>query len=130
MSVSPADFLEIAQELLSEEKEIDYRSAANRAYYSAYHFCMPVADSLPHVPLRKQGTHERLIEKLKRHPIRKRSRDRDGKIRALGVYLEKGKPLRVHADYWITREFDRRKAEDLIEIAVQIRDAITEIEHD
>ena len=128
MAVSPRDLLQMARQLMSEDKEINYRTAANRAYYSAFHCCRPLAESLPQAPTRKKGSHDRLIERLKHHPIKKVSLGRDEKIRTLGFLWGRCKSLRTRADYRIGGEFNRNKAEDLIEMAVQIHGTITEIE--
>ena len=128
MAVSPLDLLQMARQLMSEEKEINYRSAANRAYYCAFHACTFVAASLPQSSNRRGGPHEKLIAKLKNHPVRRPSRARDNSIRALGNFLDNGKALRVEADYRIGGEFNRNKAEELILTAVRIGEIITEIE--
>ena len=127
MAVSPNDLLEMARRLLSGNEEIDFRTAANRAYYSSYHFCKPLADSLPRTRSRKRGSHERLIERLKTLRIRNASRTRDKKFRAFGYFLNIGKPLRVEADYRIDTVFGRAKAEQLILTATKIRDVISEL---
>ena len=128
MAVTPRDLLQMARQLMSESKEINYRTAANRAYYCAFHACGLVANSLPQDSRRGGGSHEKLISKLKNHPVRRSSRARDNSIRALGNFLDNGKALRVEADYRIGGEFKRNKAEELILTAVKIADIISEIE--
>ena len=128
MAVTPRDLLQMARQLMNEDKEINYRTAANRAYYSAFHACTLVANSLAQSSNRRGGPHEKLIAKLKNHPVRRPSRARDNGIRAMGNLLDNGKALRVDADYRIGGEFNRNKAEELILTAARIAGTITEIE--
>jgi len=127
MAVSPRDLLAIAQELIDREGEIDHRTAANRAYYAAFHYCSTVAASLPPPLTPGRRSHERLISKLKNHPVSKATEDFDLNVRTLGNVLDKAKPLRVHADYLIGEEFGRAKAEELIPRAEKIRDVANEL---
>ena len=127
MAVSPRDLLAIAQELIGREGEINHRTAANRAYYAAFHFCSTVAASLPPPLTPGRRSHERLISKLKNHPVSKATEDFDLNVRTLGNLLAKAKPLRVHADYLIGEEFGRAKAEELIPRAEKIRDVANEL---
>ncbi len=127
MAVSPRDLLAIAQELIGREGEINHRTAANRAYYAAFHFCSTVAASLPPPLTPGRRSHERLISKLKNHPVSKATEDFDLNVRTLGNVLDKAKPLRVHADYLIGEEFGRAKAEELIPRAEKIRDVANEL---
>lgn len=127
MAVSPEDLLVIAQELMGRDREINYRSAANRAYYSAFHTCLELAASLPRTHSHGRGAHEKLISRLKNHRVRRVSRGNDIRIRTLGNLPAKAKPLRVHADYRIGEEFGRAKAEELILRAEKIRDVANEL---
>lgn len=127
MAVSPVDLLAIAQELMGRDGEIYYRSAANRAYYSAYHFCRELAATLSRVSSDGRGSREKLINRLKNHQLGRVSRENDFRIRTLGNLLAKAKPLRTRADYYIGNEFGRAKAEELILRAEEIRDVVSEL---
>lgn len=130
MAVSPSDLLQIGRVLIRQDGEINHRTAANRAYYAAFHYCKTMADSLPRVPVQGRGSHERLINRLKDHQIIEASRAKDVKIRTLGNFLDRGKALRVLADYRIDEEFNSLKAEELILMASKIADIVREIARD
>lgn len=127
MAVSPRDLLAIAQELIGREGEINHRTAANRAYYAAFHFCSTVAASLPPPLTPGRRSHERLISKLKNHPVSKATEDFDLNVRTLGNVVDKAKPIRVRADYRISEDFGLTKAKELILMAEEIRDVANEL---
>ncbi|MCZ6472065.1 MAG: hypothetical protein O7E56_15425 [SAR324 cluster bacterium] len=87
-----------------------------------------MADSLPQDSRRRGGSHERLIARLKNHPVGRLSKSKDESIRALGNFLENGRALRVEADYRIDRDFSHAKAKELILTAVRIAEVIAEID--
>lgn len=127
MAVSPIDLLAIAQELMGRDREIYYRSAANRAYYSAFHFCLNLAATLPKVSAGGRGSHEKLINGLKSHRVKRATRNNDLNVRMLGDVLRQAKPIRVDADYHISKEFGRTEAERMILMASKISEIISEI---
>ena len=43
MAVNPKQLLDAAHELAEGSREVDFRNAASRAYYAAYHRCRPIA---------------------------------------------------------------------------------------
>lgn len=129
MAVSPNELLGMAQELVSGNREIDFRTSANRAYYSAFHFCMNLTATLPLVPSGGRRSHERLINRLKNHQVRRATREFDLNVRMLGEVLRQAKPIRVHADYRISGNFERYKAEGLILMATKIAEIVSEIGH-
>lgn len=130
MAISPKDLLVTAQELMGQDGEVSHRTAANRAYYAAFHYCNTVANSLPQVDLQGRVSHVQLIRLLKDHEIKEESRDKDVKIRTLGNFLNEAKPLREHADYRISEDFRRTKAERMILIAAKIAEIVSEIGRD
>ena len=130
MAVSPNELLLMAQELMSRNREIDFRTSANRAYYSAYHFCKDLAATLPPVASDGRGSHERSINRLKNHRVRLATRKINLNVRMLGEVLRQAKPLRVDADYRISKEFGRTEAEQMILMAVKIAEIISEIGRD
>lgn len=103
------DFLTSAQELLQGHREVDYRNAASRAYYSIYHICQESLGKLPNLPHNVGATHQKLILDLLSHP--------DEKVRTLGRKLRQMKTLREKADYQLQVKFSRYEATQLISLA-------------
>ena len=83
--MDPIDFLTTAQESIGK-REVDYRNAASRAYYSAFHLCKGLVESFP-----IGASHEKVILALREHP--------DKRMKSLGNSLQQIKEIRVHADY-------------------------------
>lgn len=74
------------------DKESNYRSSINRAYYCAFNLVLSYAKvELSYVKSKKQGTHKSLINFLKRN--------RDHRIKKLGSLLDNIRKSRVNCDY-------------------------------
>ncbi|MEE8396046.1 MAG: hypothetical protein V3S29_08330, partial [bacterium] len=80
-----------ASTLLKEDTEACHRSSASRAYYAAYHFCKPLAERLPEGRSSRRGSHQRLIDRLRKHAVRARTSQKDRQIRDIGGFLGKRK---------------------------------------
>ena len=102
MAVTPNDLLEAARELATANREVDFRNAASRAYYAAYHRCRPIAKDLG-LRTSKRGVHSDVIDALvaatKPDP------------RQLARLLKQCRTLRGKADYKTDQFFRRSEAE-------------------
>lgn len=102
MAVSPKQLLEAAQELAQGNCEVDFRNAASRAYYAAYHRCRPIAQRNG-LRTSRRGVHSDAIDALRtstkpalKHPAQMLARVRG---------------LRAKADYNIDEEFRSSEAQ-------------------
>jgi uncharacterized protein (UPF0332 family) len=117
MPISCEKFLLSAQTLLEGFEEVDYRNAASRAYYTAYHVCLTVANAamLPDTST-SGGCHKRLIWRLTH------SKNRKHKFlhMTLGYMLNVILFDRISADYEINDDFSKNKAEVVVTHAKRI----------
>lgn len=111
MSIGPSDFLEAARELGKGSEEVDFRNAASRSYYAAYHRCKPIAKR-GDFRVSGRGDHVDVIDALER------SFKTDGKILARNLHASR--KLRRKADYRIEEEFRDREAALCIDKATKI----------
>ena len=108
MAVTPDQLLAAAERLLGQGvDEADWRSAASRAYYGAYHRCRLVADSAGLDAMQAAGVHAALVAAFL-EPLNPRP------IRALGYMLDQSRLSRVDADYKIDVPFSRADAESTV----------------
>lgn len=120
MAVNHQHFLESARVLLSGLSEMDYRNAASRSYYAAYHLCLNLGRRFPDYLDEKSGVHERLILKLENA--------RDKKIKAVGYILRGCKGSRSKADYFLEDKFSKQEAELAIKQVEKLIQKYSEIE--
>jgi uncharacterized protein (UPF0332 family) len=120
MSVSPADFLSSANVLVATGTEIGFRNAASRAYYAAYHYCLPTAETLDGAITPKSGLHHQFIQTF--------IQNGSLKARAIGYILEQCYGLRIKADYITYEEFRQKEAETVIQQVGVIFRKIDELE--
>lgn len=106
MSVTYQQFLDSAKESLNGESEIDYRNAASRSYYAAYHICLDLGRRFPDFTDVKGGVHERLINKL--------VNAKDPNIKSVGYILQTCRSFRKKADYLLQDKFSKYEAETTI----------------
>lgn len=102
-------FIESAKALsASGSSEMDYRNAASRSYYAAYHICRELAKNLPNfIDIKiRGGVHQNLLNILQG--------SRDINIRRIGILLQFCKASRTKADYHINDNFDNKEADSLI----------------
>lgn len=105
MSISVPDLLTLAETLGNGAGECEWRSAASRAYYAAYHKALSVADAcLPPNPF-AGGEHERLTERFKQHSI---------KGKQIAYVLIDLKKTHTTADYKLAASFQQADATDFI----------------
>lgn len=101
MAVTPDELLTAAERLLGQGAgEVDWRNAASRAYYGAYHRCRLVADSAGLGATQTGGVHAGLVAAFLA-PLNPRP------VRALGYMLDQSRLSRVDADYNIDVPFSR-----------------------
>jgi len=96
VAIIAKDILDLANSLYLAGDEVSLRSAASRAYYAAYHACLPIADNLPSKSVRG-GSHERVIAILAAAPSKS--------IRKAAAQLKMAKDTRVIADYDLDSSF-------------------------
>lgn len=120
MSTSTHDLLSFAEELCDHDKEVSWRSAASRAYYSALHQCLPLAETLPEprYDSNPKGYHDYLIKKLT--DFEDSNKELQRAIRKIGYMLLDAKRVRTEADYQMSTSFKRAQAEKVIEVAHKI----------
>jgi hypothetical protein len=112
MSVTPAEFLDLAERLgAGDVTEILLRTAANRAYYAAYHTGLAAVDRTEYDKRGNLKFHARLIASLAAG---------DERQRRIGTALKKGRSLRALADYEISAPFDRNHFTRLLGFARNI----------
>ena len=119
MAITPVDLLRTAELLANDPTEVFQRAAASRAYYAAFHFCAPIARSLPlGLPNGRLGTHQRVIRALIRFDGSPRGQRKQ--VRFLGHRLRQARDLRSRADYELQRDFTASDAELAVDLARQV----------
>ena len=107
MPVTPNELLDAAKVLGRGEAEVDRRNAASRAYYAAWHRCLPIGRSVGLSAQPGQGVHQQLIETLEEN--------RNMTLKSLGYMLRQCRNLRVDADYEIETDFPPEDARTALE---------------
>ena len=107
MPVTPNELLEAAKVIGRGEAEVDWRNAASRAYYAAWHRCLPIGRSVGLSAQPGQGVHQQLIETL--------TGNRNATLKSLGYMLKQCRDLRVEADYEIETDFPPAAARTALE---------------
>jgi uncharacterized protein (UPF0332 family) len=111
------EFFVLAQELMQGEREVDYRSAASRAYYSAFHACRMLLKNIPNLSGTIGTSHQKVIDELLSHS--------DKQISSLGNKLKMARDLRQKADYQLGSPFSRHEAFRLLS---QVQKILSEID--
>lgn len=123
MSVDPGDFLVSAVAMLQpESSEIDFRNAASRAYYAAYHAARALAVTLPVQAVVKGGAHEQVIKTLTDGGTSHFSMQ----CRRVGYLLSTMRTARHRADYELGTDFLRTDAESLISSVPNLHGAVAQ----
>ena len=119
MAVSPKQLLEAAQGLAQGSREVDFRNAASRAYYAAYHRCQPIA---VRIGLRSsgRGVHGDVIDALRTTA--------KPTLKHLAQMLARCRSLRAKADYNIADEFKWAEAQTITRQAQKILTAADRFE--
>jgi uncharacterized protein (UPF0332 family) len=117
MSISPDDLLSLARELANHDNEVYWRDAASRAYYSAFHWCQQISQTLPEprYDSNVKGIHDYLIKKFQ---------DAGGthknQLKAIAFMLKEARDVRVKADYNVQVSFSKQKTGENIGYAERI----------
>lgn len=102
MPITNSCFLDWSEKLLATEglSEIDHRAIVSRAYYSAYHETLDLADNTLNLGVQHMvgGSHIKLSETLANYICD--DKDLQGTIRRLGTRLQIMHSLRIRADYF------------------------------
>ena len=105
MPVEPKLLLESAEDLAKGDSELDWRSAAHRAYYAAHHRCIPLG-RLSGFDETGGSVHRNLIDTL--------TGTGDRTLMSIGYMLEQCRGLRVKADYRIELDFPQADAATVV----------------
>ena len=111
MAVTPNDLLEAARDLATGNREVDFRNAASRAYYAAYHRCKPIAKRFG-LRSSARGVHSDVIDAL--NVVTKPA------PKQLARLLRKSRTLRSKADYRTDQDLQRSEVETSIRHAEKI----------
>lgn len=109
MAVTPEALLEAAAEISAGVREVDWRNAASRGYYAAYHRCILLA----YDGASAQPGHRQLIDQLT-------DRKASMQWKQIGYLLQQCKELRVRADYRTTINFERADAKIALDASRRI----------
>ena len=107
MAVTPEVLLAAAEALGHGNSEADWRNAASRAYYAAFHRCRLAAEDARLSFPETGSVHIGLIEALT-YPLN------PSRIRRLGYLLDLCRGHRADADYRIDQDFPRVVAETVL----------------
>ena len=111
------EFFVLAQELMQGQREVDYRSAVSRAYYSAFHACRTLLKNIPNLSDNIGTSHQKVIDELLSHS--------DKQISSLGNKLKVARDLRQKADYQLENPFSRYEASRLLS---QVQKILSEVD--
>ena len=124
MSIKESELLELAEELAEGDSEVYWRASAGRAYYSLFHTCKKIGEKLPEVLGESRGSHMDVIEKFKEYwPSEACSIDKMT-VRSIGINLLQLRNIRSEADYKLSLDFTKDKAEEASERAQKILEKI------
>ena len=118
--MKPHDFLDLAEALALGDGEAEWRSAASRAYYAAFHVARLLLENAGFtVPVAEQA-HAYLWLRLSNcgHPD----------VQMAGEDLKKMRGVRNEADYDLQRRFSRERASAQVSLAsavIQLLDSVT-----
>jgi uncharacterized protein (UPF0332 family) len=110
--MNPRDFLDQAQELIEGEREVDWRSAASRAYYAAFLVACEVLQSAGFVLPGDQKSHAYVWLRL--------SNCGRAEVSAAGADLSDLRQYRGRADYDMKRPIDHHDAARRVDLASQV----------
>lgn len=117
MSTTASEFLTTAKTSLTNDNECDTRNAASRAYYAMYHRVLDLlTQTIPHYS--GGGVHHSLVVHLQTagngEPFSSLQQ------RRLAYMLRQSKEIRSQADYDITTDFEKVRAEDQVNRAESV----------
>ena len=109
MAVTPEALLDAAAEISVGGREVDWRNAASRGYYAAYHRCILLA----YGGASAEPGHRQLIDQLTDSKASVRWRQ-------AGHLLQQCKRLRERADYRTMDNFEQTEAETALDAGRRI----------
>ena len=112
------EFLTSAQKLIEKNSEVDYRNAASRAYYCAFHLCRILLEKLPQSQDNIGTSHQKIIDAL--------LLSSDKRLKLLGNQLKMARQLRHKADYKVDIKFTRYEASRVLSY---VRKMVLEVDH-
>jgi uncharacterized protein (UPF0332 family) len=112
------EFLTSAQKLIEANSEVDYRNAASRAYYCAFHLCRILLEKLPQSQDNIGTSHQKIIDAL--------LLSSDKRLKLLGNQLKMARQLRHKADYKVDIKFTRYEASRVLSY---VRKIVLEVDH-
>lgn len=131
MPVKATDFLESAKRELQNGEEVNFRNGISRAYYAAYHSCIPLDSILPnHGGIRTNvGVHEQFISKLTAHPTMRDglAKNAGTKIKSLGYVLNQCRTARYKADYDLDATVTINEVEGQISLTEKVIEKVREL---
>ena len=95
MAVTPHDLMKGAERISQDISETGRRNVASRAYYAAYHACLPIAERMGLTAMPSNSKHASVIHTL----------SASRKTKALGYILRAMRTLRNWADYELEIDF-------------------------
>ena len=107
MAVTPEELLDAATKLERGNSEADWRNAASRAYYAAYHRCRGVAQDV-RLSVPDGGSHHVALADALMHGA-------NAPIRRIGHMLDLCRSRRALADYQIDGPFPRQLGRTVVE---------------
>ncbi len=113
MAITPDELLRTAEELARGSRESDWRNGASRAYYAAYHACIPFAYGTASAEPGHREIARRLTQAAA--PVASRS---------AGYLLDQCRELRERADYRISAEFGRDDAQTALSASHRIFEVV------
>ena len=116
MSVDYSDFFNLAKKLIEGTDEIDWRTSASKAYYSAYHLAQTAVDLCPDNQHLAMGSHERLSERF----ILKNTTP----AKSISYMLTSMKRTRRTADYDMDNDFTKSDAIDQLSALAKFTDKV------
>lgn len=125
MPITIQDFMQAAQSIINNgSNEIDFRNSASRAYYAGYHAAKKLSLRIKTgktLFIRNAGTglHQQLINELKSNP--------NTNIKKIGRMLQMCKAERTDADYQLSLNFNKSRAQNVIGMVSQLLTDISNI---
>ena len=113
MAITPDELLQTANELGQGARESDWRNATSRAYYAAYHACIPFAYGSKSA----EPGHREIARRLT-------DQTATMKWRSAGYLLDQCRRLRERADYRISADFPRGDVNTALRASHRIFDIV------
>jgi len=123
MSINPTHFIDFAESSVKKDapSEFDYRNAASRAYYAAFHCCLSLKHMCPNLSESElHGSHDKLYAKFEQLGV---AEPNSRELKQMAYMAKMMKSVRHTADYKVGEKFP---PEDAIQ---QIKDAQKVLSH-